>query len=57
MMEKLKPCPFCGSENIELVAGDAWPWVRCRSCLASSAMEDAEEDAIEKWNRRANDEK
>lgn len=56
-MEKLKPCPFCGNKNIEIVDGDAWPWVRCRECLGSTAMENTKEEAIKKWNRRASDDK
>ena len=70
-MEKLKPCPFCGSHGI-LEGGDfigGWnektgprPYMaECsnQDCIASymiGAVYDTKEEAIEAWNRRADDE-
>ena len=52
-MEKLKPCPFCGSKNIRL-CGITYHWVQCEKCLSSTAISYTKEKAIENWNRRAN---
>lgn len=48
-MTELKPCPFCGSDNIsdsigQTGDGKPWPYVECENCGAS-----AEPDI---WNRR-----
>lgn len=55
MKEKLKPCPFCGSENIEIERGpiSGLFCVTCHSCFASSAFFDCEDAVIKAWNRRA----
>lgn len=52
MSEKLKPCPFCGSEKIVTCAylGGVHD-VRCLQCYATF-VEDSEQECIEKWNRR-----
>jgi len=56
MSEKLKPCPFCGSNNIS-----AWDyWCRCNNCTAEIAMQRVDENPalshrannILAWNRR-----
>jgi Lar family restriction alleviation protein len=52
---KLKPCPFCGSEDIKLFGTT----VNCCNCYAQSysslhgVAKERMKDAIEKWNRRA----
>lgn len=58
-MEGLKPCPFCGGENIyvdgyEHEAGLRWRVV-CLDCMASvdSGTIQQKYRAIEAWNRRA----
>lgn len=68
MMEKLKPCPFCGNKNPSLeregwnipVEGDGYQWVDmfkvvCVQCVAQTFSYRAEELAIEAWNRRTSD--
>ena len=65
--EKLKPCPFCGSNNIEIipywsshrrkrVEGRA---IKCKNCLFEKtqlamrySLEWLEERLIEDWNKR-----
>lgn len=56
MSEELKPCPFCGSKNIRLWEKTTSPWVQCEKCLSSTATGYTKEEAVENWNRRANDE-
>ena len=68
--EELKPCPFCGGEAVLItrVCDKFIHRVACTVCLAQMgeshwAMDsekgklffEKEEDAIEAWNRRAED--
>lgn len=80
-MDKLKPCPFCGSANLKIdakmqrrkynVSATYSVSVRCIKCKArgsvvsiksaeraghDEAVENAKEGAIQKWNRRADNE-
>ena len=67
-MSELKPCPFCGSDDID--ASFVMGFVEgnkerlgigcgCMDCGASSAMivipegEDGHKESIEAWNKRA----
>ena len=55
-MAELKPCPFCGSTNIDCsnYSGSynkAW-FVQCDECCAMFPMFDTKEEAIEAWNTR-----
>lgn len=62
---ELKPCPFCGSSNVEANAyTDDWDAicdVRCRNCKAlmsrtfynSSDCHEVRKEAVAAWNRRA----
>ena len=52
--DRIAPCPFCGSENVELIcSGSAW-FVECRECQATGPMLVDGEDrdsirAVELW--------
>lgn len=52
----LKPCPFCGekAKHVYFKFTDTHS-VLCRNCGAESYEFGTEEEAIEAWNRRAND--
>lgn len=49
-----KPCPFCGSANVQVVDGFGRParWVLCRECEALGPKRDTRREAIEAWNER-----
>lgn len=52
-MDELKPCPFCGGEA-RLDMDFDWSYVYCINCQAQ--IERAwKKEAIEAWNRRAED--
>lgn len=54
-MAELKPCPFCGSPA-ELTGECDMVWVRCSNedCWCQMVTRfDEPEEAIEEWNRRA----
>jgi hypothetical protein len=54
-MDKIKPCPFCGSEA-ELYGECDMVWARCTNfdCQAERINKfDEPEEAIEDWNGRA----
>lgn len=55
----LKPCPFCGGNNIveEAIVDEApeefyvcWMW--CEDCACEGPGADTTEQAAEKWNER-----
>ena len=54
--EPLKPCPFCGSADVEVttceLVDDIRYWVICNNCCASSDITYEKEKAIEKWDER-----
>jgi len=55
MVEKLLPCPFCGTENVELyrpVLSSAWA-VHCDDCGFKGRTGYNVPDAITAWNTRA----
>ncbi len=61
--EKLKPCPFCGSEGYvyksEGFGGDMDYYPRCRTenCIGNNGWVkfETEQEAIKAWNRRPNE--
>ena len=52
-MAELKPCPFCGGEAVTSNWGLYRAW--CVKCKAQTEDCLRECDAIEAWNRRAED--
>lgn len=63
METELKPCPFCGAREHDedqpinvgwVIELDAWQ-VSCDRCGASGGINDGRAEAIEAWNRRAED--
>lgn len=54
--EPLKPCPFCGSENIEKRGHDINYYIECAGCRATTSICTSRDESIRAWNRRASDE-
>lgn len=55
--EELKPCPFCGEEDITIENFFGHWAVTCECCGAYVACGyQTKKEAIEAWNRRAGDE-
>ena len=56
---KLKPCPFCGSEDVDIVKmyPDKWnvTFLRggCEHCGGKGPNKMKHADAVRAWNRRA----
>ena len=67
-MAELKPCPFCGGTNVEVLNAleeqpemelvgmtkDNWN-VLCHDCCAFGGTRRTAVEAVEAWNRRANE--
>jgi Lar family restriction alleviation protein len=56
--KELKPCPFCGGEDLDIVSlavvmDRDWWTVDCNDCAISGPMGLGEEKAIKSWNTRA----
>lgn len=56
-MSELKPCHYCGSEDVDIVGVeyDRRFFCVCGKCGYKSHEEYNEAEAIEAWNRRANE--
>jgi Lar family restriction alleviation protein len=53
-MSELKPCPFCGSKYLGIIAPVEKAYqVQCGDCYASASVEQTKKKAIAAWNRRA----
>lgn len=53
-MDKLKPCPFCGYEYVDIDgngSGDFW-WGVCGNCGTEGPVRKSLKEATEAWNRR-----
>lgn len=48
---KLKPCPFCGSEDVEVI-GKYNFFVSCNYCNSDSGVYETKRKAENAWNRR-----
>ncbi len=60
MMETLRECPFCGSTEISIeavpVIAEFLPYYcQCTTCMSCGARKESKSEAIEAWNRRADD--
>lgn len=60
MLEKLKPCPFCGDEHpfvnkIKTNFFEDRYAVMCENCQSMGKYCKTEDQAIEAWNRRTSD--
>ena len=60
MQNELKPCPFCGGENVEVFHPKYNPFiglyqVQCYDCHFGYKQCHTEKEAVAAWNRRAND--
>ena len=56
MPEKLKPCPFCGGEDIIMCREETFIrgyYCRCKSCGCRTMHFSKEEYVLTTWNRRA----
>jgi Lar family restriction alleviation protein len=51
-MTKLKPCPFCGSEDVRRTKTEEFRWILCHKCGCSSTFAKSPSVAIRRWNRR-----
>jgi Lar family restriction alleviation protein len=53
--EPLKPCPFCGSNNVRVDTFQPYEaicWVECGRCGTSGSRAYTIDEAIKAWNRR-----
>lgn len=56
MVEKLKPCPFCGSTSLYVPENPEFDcYIRCENCECRTDRFMNIDSAIKAWNRRAND--
>ena len=55
-MAELKPCPFCGGTQLTIISvyGEDC-YVNCDACTTCGPSGETREEAIEAWNRRAED--
>jgi Lar family restriction alleviation protein len=52
-MDKIRPCPFCGSKNIKVFNFDKYGFY-CGGCLSQGpAQNKTKKQAIASWNNRA----
>ena len=63
MSENIKPCPFCGSLNVDVFSAFGEPStdknfmdVECIDCGAQGGLGEGEEKAVAAWNKRAGNE-
>ena len=54
-MDELKPCPFCGGKAEIASLSKIAIGVFCNKCSAEIGIYRTKQEAIEAWNRRANE--
>lgn len=52
MTEKLKPCPFCGSNDVTVNDAYMHSYARCRVCGAEGGLRESHDEAAAAWNSR-----
>ena len=54
-MTKLKPCPFCGCNDVRIEDQETFSFIECEGCLGAFYQREAcsVEDNVEAWNKRA----
>ena len=55
MSEEIKPCPFCGSEDVEVFSNYGRYFVTCCDCGSEGPNKEGKEEAIKGWNQRPYD--
>ena len=45
----MRPCPHCGSEEVELLGMELEYWVGCLNCHAAGPLCRTKEEAEQKW--------
>lgn len=57
MMEELKTCPFCDSDDLDFIESNCEEFVliSCCDCCSSSCSENSEDKAVKSWNKRVTD--
>lgn len=55
-LSKLKPCPFCGSDNVHAFHGkeEDMAWCYCRDCSANGPTASAQTEADWAWGEDNN---
>lgn len=58
-MKTLKPCPFCGGEDVHIDTRYGHCWIECKNCKSNTRTFSIDETGrlISFWNNRAVDEK
>ena len=52
-LPKLKPCPFCGCNEIDVEESCGDTYIQCSGCGITSNLYKSKRNAVEFWNRRA----
>jgi Lar family restriction alleviation protein len=56
-MAELKPCPFCGWDDLAILPDDAKKFVYCCKCDTCGPSCETRRESIEAWNRRDGEQK